>query len=186
MAACGLLHGGYFCALSQPGPTILGPVGVKCLARADSKCPASSRSGRVSPPSSLQNRLFCISSQAQLQTAAGAVWMSAQRPVLLFNKVIRTTQIPSTAYPGSLPTWSHLCPLNPMLSEGINVNGDEIKTLFPPVRVRWWWGLSSGSETHLCVCNLSLIPVAFQLLLLDTLTFSYRSHSYLLFFKGLA
>lgn len=45
-----------------------------------------------------------------------------------FNKVIRTTQIPSTVYPGPLPTWFHWSPPpppHPPLSEGINVNRDE-------------------------------------------------------------
>lgn len=48
------------------------------------------------PPESALLHQFTV----KLQSAPGAVWMSAQRPVLVFNEVIRTTQIPSIVYPG--------------------------------------------------------------------------------------
>lgn len=101
-----LCHGGYFCVLSQLGQTILGLAGEKCLASWFQVSRVSRFTGvsPLHPPESALLHQFTV----KLQSAPGAVWMSAQRPVLVFNEVIRTTQIPSIVYPGPGPTWFHL------------------------------------------------------------------------------
>lgn len=63
-----------------------------------------SESSPPPPPESALLHQFTV----KLQSTPGAVWMSARRPVLVFNEVIRTTQIPSIVYPGPGPTWFHL------------------------------------------------------------------------------